>query len=272
MDVMKLRTTGFNEFNAKKREVQSALRDRRNTKLRDLIVVRVIKRIKQGTKRRMVEETKVNSQANRIYELNNLRKHANCKAEGSRSNRDIARESQPFEIKRASQYQDMILDKALEDIAKVEVDVFLNQGKILTDKHLKQVESSIKTKWQKQNINNLNKSQEGFHSNKQNRYYLPNYRKSSNKKGIISHTPKIGSSNSRIFIDHNYNTRNNYVNNGYSNERPKNYSRLNTSSYEKLPYGNNKAGSILSNSIMIDENKMMTPISSNSRSKPMMIK
>lgn len=39
------------------------------------------------------------------------------------------------------------VDRDLEEIAKIEVDAFLNQGKILTDKNLKQVEKSIKDQW-----------------------------------------------------------------------------------------------------------------------------
>lgn len=51
-------------------------------------------------------------------------------------------------IRRPKKYNVKIaVDQELEEIAKIEVDAFLNQGKILTDKNLKQVEKSIKDRW-----------------------------------------------------------------------------------------------------------------------------
>jgi hypothetical protein len=276
MDVMKLRATGYNNINTKKREIQSALRDRRNTRLRDLIVVRVIKRIRQGIKRRIIKEVNNTSQnANRNHENSNLRKHVQVKVNGSKSSRDFGREGQKSEGRTVNKLNDVILDKALEDIAKVEVDAFLNQGKLLTDKHLREVEIAIKKRWHQQNghKSTLNNN---YYGSKKPDSYLPNYVSSNQKcKDQSSHTPKIGSNNSRRFSD-NHNTLNKNIGIGYSNDRYKNYSRLNASSCEKLPYGNNlnRITNNVSNSIMIAEKDsgLMTPISINSRSKPYMTK
>lgn len=77
MELMKLRNTGIEYFTAKKRDVQSAMRDRRNTRLRDLIVQRLLKRINHPLKHNAALDNSNNLQANRIHEINNLRKEAN---------------------------------------------------------------------------------------------------------------------------------------------------------------------------------------------------
>lgn len=164
----------------------------------------------------------------------------------------------------------MMLDKALEDIAKIEVEAFLNQGKLLTDKHLKEVEISIKSKWLKQN------GGAGYVSNiKKPDTYLPEYTKSNQKpKEMTSITPKVNGNPKRRFIGNNINTRNKY-NNGYSNDRYKNCSRLNAASCEKLPYGNNISNcNNVSNSILVcdDSNRLITPISSQTRSRLGLVK
>ena len=50
-------------------------------------------------------------------------------------------------IRRPKKNHRITIDKEFEEIAKIEVDAFLNQGKILTDKNLRQVEKSIKERW-----------------------------------------------------------------------------------------------------------------------------
>jgi hypothetical protein len=106
MDVLKLRSTGFKYVNQCRPITQKLQRERRNTKLRDLIVARVIKHI------RLNEISKI-TQRNRDINRENTKE----------SSLSIQRELAPI-----------ILDKDFEEIARLEVDTFMNQGKILTDK------------------------------------------------------------------------------------------------------------------------------------------
>ena len=184
----------------------------------------MIKRIKTGLKRRITQETnKTPQQANRIHEINNLRRQSQAKAHGSRSSRDLGREGPYKDLKVTEHSPDITIDKGLEDIAKLEVDAFLNQGKLLTDKHLREVEVAIKSRWGMQNgkkpmLTSTNSKHIGT--------YLPNYSKSGLKsKDAASHTPKIGSNSSRRFIS-NYGANQKYANGAHSNDRYKKYAKF----------------------------------------------
>jgi hypothetical protein len=105
-------------------------KERRKSKLRDLLVTRVLKSINNQNllKRR------------RINEL----------SKGSMSNREKEREdSRQREVSKKHFSNPLFIDKEFEDIAKIEVEAFLNQGKLLTDKNLKHVEKMIKERWRR---------------------------------------------------------------------------------------------------------------------------
>lgn len=187
MDALKLRSTGFKYVNKCRPQTQQVARDRRRSKLRDLIVVRLIKAMgnQWHLKRRRLNELSKGSLSSR--ELNSN------KADHS----DIC--NQP-------QLSSNIIDKDFEEIAKIEVEAFLNQGKILTDKNLRQVEKIVRDKWwklkgkHKQNGNGWYQSRSG-----QN---LPNSLKNGNiklKRGVTSCTPKfIDGDRSNNLVDNVY--------------------------------------------------------------------
>ena len=82
--------------------------------MRDLIVVRLLKSISQGQLKQR-----------RIHEI----------SKGCKSNREASREkSKEPEMKIKHEFTPITLDKDFEEIARLEVDSFLSQGKILTDK------------------------------------------------------------------------------------------------------------------------------------------
>jgi len=263
MDGLNLRLTGFERMAKVKRDVRSAVRDRRNVKLRDLIVVRIIKRIKQGWKRHIIKDKNIQN-PNRILEINNLRKDAHYRVHGSKSSRDLGREINNSELRIGKYPPDIVHDKALEEIAKIEVDAFLNQGKLLTDKHLREVENMVKSKWLKQNKVNDENKQKCYESKPDT--YLPNYSKTEHKKKeVISNTPKITEKQqSRNIMCHSYNTKDK-CSYSYTNDRYNKYGRVNASSCEKLPYGSNLKENNLANSIMVAENesRLITPTSTN---------
>lgn len=114
MDALKLRSTGFKYINQLRPQTQKIQRERRNTKLRDLIVSRLLKSISQAQLKH-----------HRFQEI----------SKGSKSSRGISREKAKEPAMRIqNDYALKMLDKDFEEIARLEVDSFLSQGKILTDK------------------------------------------------------------------------------------------------------------------------------------------
>lgn len=140
MDALKLRSTGFKYVNKCRPQTQQVARDRRRSKLRDLIVVRLIKAM----------GNQCHLKRRRLNEL----------SKGSLSSRELnSNKADHGDICNKPQLSSNIIDKDFEEIAKIEVEAFFIQGKILTDKNLRQVEKIVRDKWwklkgkHKQNIN-----------------------------------------------------------------------------------------------------------------------
>lgn len=130
MDVLQLRSTGFKYINQCRPATQKIANERRKTKLRDLLVTRVLKSIS-------------NQNLLKRRRLNDISK-------GSMSNREKEREeSKQREVGKSHFISPLFIDKEFEEIAKIEVEAFLNQGKHLTDKNLKYVEKMIKERWRR---------------------------------------------------------------------------------------------------------------------------
>ena len=185
MDALKLRSTGFKYVNQLRPKTQKLQREKRRSKLRDLMVVRIMKSMRQAQLRQK-----------RVQEI----------SKGWRSNRDGAREPNAVpDIKVNKDLCSIILDREFEDIAKIEIDAFLNQGKILTDKNLKQIEKAIRERWVRTRMKPT-QSQECYQT--KSTHHLPhNLSHSSSRKAKegSSFTPKVNDGNhNRSLMDNAY--------------------------------------------------------------------
>ena len=174
MDALKLRSTGFKYVNNKSRpQTQQVARDRRRSKLRDLIVVRLIKAM----------SSQCHLKRRRLNEL----------SKGSLSSRELNREKADHaDIWNQHQVSPELIDKEFEEIAKIEVEAFLNQGKILTDKNLKHVEKIVRDKWWKRK--GKGKQNDNWCYQSRSDQHLPNSLNNGNiklKRGVTSCTPKV---------------------------------------------------------------------------------